>query len=162
MRYPLLASLAATLALASCGDSPATADAGYKSLQGGDYAAALATFDMVLAGVSTEDTGYKSAALDRLQALAHVDAEQSKAGFISLLEGGMHMEAKDFSLIATELNAAGEAGLAVFIIDKGRKALPEDELIQKLLAKAIVEAKKDPKSKGASALVGLGYLGDDD
>ncbi|MGK0218589.1 MAG: hypothetical protein ACI9HE_002083 [Planctomycetota bacterium] len=158
MRCSLLITLTATLALASCGDSPATADAGYKSLQSGDYAAALATFDTVLAGVPKEDAGYKTAVLDRLQALAHVNAEQSKTEFLALLDGGMALGAKDFSLIATELNAAGEAGLSVAIIDMGKKTFPEDATIAKLLEKAIAMAKADPDGAGAAALSGLGYL----
>ena len=158
MRCSLLITLSATLALASCGETPATADAGYKSLQSGDYAAALTTFDTVLAGVSKDDAGYKAAALDRLQALAHVDAEKSKNEFLALLDGGMALDAKDFSLIATELNAAGEQGLSVVIIDMGKKTFPDDPTIAKLLEKAIATAKADPDGAGAAALLGLGYL----
>ena len=144
MHKSLLAGLGVTLALACCGDSPATSEGGYEAFLAGDYTGALLTFNTVLAGIEKVGSGHKPAALDRLQALAHLDAERSKMEFLALLEAGMPMNARDLSLIATELFAASAVDEALTLIDEAHQVLPDDELIEALLKKVLLEAKPDP------------------
>lgn len=120
--------LGAILALASCADSPANADTGYEAFLAGDYTTVLLSFNTVRAGISQEDQAYKQAALDRLLALAHVNAEQCKTDFLVLLERDLALEARDFSLVATELFAAREAGQAVDIKGTATNIIHEGRL----------------------------------
>lgn len=158
MRTPTLLALFCSLALTACGDSAATLDTGYEALRDGDHAGAVTAFDSVLAGLEKGTPEFKQACMGRIQALAHVDAEKAKETFMAEAAGG-GMTAKDYGDVVTELYAANNHGVAIAVLDAGKKALPDDPQINQMLEKAKADADKNPEGAAAKALSGLGYLG---
>lgn len=161
MRTPTLLALFCSLALTACGETTASLDSGFAALRDGDHAGAVSAFDAVLAGLEKGTPEFKQACLGRIQALAHVDTAKAKETFLSEAKGG-GMTANDYGDIVTELYAVGSEDAQVAAIDilhAGSEALAGDATIQKMLDKAIADAKKNPEGAAASALDGLGYLG---
>jgi len=166
MRTPTL-FLALTLALTACGgatDPASMNDAGAKALNSGDYAGAATQFDAALTAIGddTANAQYQRAMWGFIEAGAHVDPARAKDDFLAFAKANSAtMSAKEYSKVGTWLSSAGAYTEAVFVVDAGIQAYPETPALLAMIENIKADAAKAGDADAASALEGLGYLGDD-
>jgi len=167
MRIQLTALLLALpLALAACSgpsDPKALIDEATQSLNSGDFKGAKGGFESALAALGDDksDPSYMRAKMGWIEAEAHIDGESAKEAFLELAgTAEANFQPKDYIKVGSILSSAKNYTPAVYVVDAGVKAFPDDEKLQKVIEKlqADVAAADDPAA--TAALDGLGYTGD--
>ena len=152
---------AATLTLlASCGGSGADADSDpYALIQAGDMKGAISILEPQISAATKGSDEHKELVLQYVEALAQDSPDKAKDEFVSMLTNHKDaMTAKDAQYIVNRLADKGHLTQAIDIMDQGKKAWPEEAIMETVLA----ELKKAVASSGNDAAVAklksMGYL----
>lgn len=127
-----------------------------EALAGASYDAAITAVD---AGLAASPGKADAWALELVKLEAHArsgDGAGAKQQLAAL--AGSHpgqLSANDYSSTAQQLKAAGQGPAAIEVLDLGKQAYPDDELIAKMIAE-LVEAQSSPEE--LEMLKSLGYI----
>lgn len=172
MRSLTLSTLILTLGLVACGGGKETSDGGdakasaRDAFDAGNYADAEKHYAKALDGVAKDDAGYLALKVEHLQALAYVDGDKT----LEQVKAAEGFTAANYRKIASELAQAAKhhkddvataekAELAaIYVMDLGRKAFPEDAVLEKWSKDFVTAMRETGGASSANALDGLGYF----
>ena len=158
--------LALSLLLGACGgadDPAALADAGTQALNSGNYEDARADFRRAseLVAGDASHAQFKRIELGGIEAQAYLDPAKARDELLALAaENQGLLQDRDYSAIATAMVQTKEFGVAIDVIDAGRKAFPDSQRLVKLTDAIVAESKRSGDSKLLDKLRGLGYTGE--
>jgi tetratricopeptide (TPR) repeat protein len=157
--------LVSLITLTACGkaDPRALTDQGSKALSAGRFAEAAKHYEEALAALGEDSTSpdWRRAKIGLFKAQAHVDASLAKTGFLQFASSAPGtVRDDDFSLIASELGAAGKLEEAIAVLEAGKQAFPESVHLDALGKDLVRRAQESGDSGALDSLKGLGYVGD--